>query len=139
MDRPARLGAWARHFDSGGLALDYNTVRKMTAVQLRDELAKFPDVTGVSAMKKEQLIDILCKKLGIEQHAHAAAAIDKTAIKQEIRTLKKAREAAMLAHDATKLSEIRHRIHKQRHLLRRAVKEAEIAAAHGKKMKQAAT
>jgi hypothetical protein len=112
--------------------LDYNAVRKMTAVALREELAKDPDISGVSAMKKEHLIDLLCKKMGIEQHVHVAAAIDKTAIKTEIRSLKKEREAATVAHDHAKLSEIHHRIHKQRHLLRRAVKEAVIAAAHGK-------
>src|SRR2546426_10659794 len=105
----------------------------MTAVQLRGQLAKYPDVTGVSAMKKDKLVELLCKKVGIDMHAHAAAiGINKTAIKQQIRALKKERDAAMQAHDSAKLAEIRHRVHKQRHLLRRAVKEADIAAAHGK-------
>jgi hypothetical protein len=70
--------------------VDYKTISKMTAAQLRDQLAsQYPDVTGVSAMKKEKLVDILCNKLGIDRHTHAAAAIDKTAIKQSIRQLKK--------------------------------------------------
>ena len=111
--------------------MDYQAVRKMTAVQLRERLA--PDIAGVSAMKKDQLVDLLCKKLGIVPHAHATAAIDKTKIKQQIRGLKKERDTAMAGHDHAKLAELRHKIHKQRHLLRRAVKEADIAAAHGKK------
>ena len=114
--------------------MDFNAVRKMTAVQLREQLAKYPDVAGVTAMKKDKLIGLLCKKLGIDPHAHAAAAgINKTAIKQQIRALKKERDAAKQAHDMKQLAEIRHRIHRQKHLLRRAVKEADIAAAHGKR------
>ena len=112
--------------------MDYNTVRKMTAVQLRERLAQYPDITGVSAMKKEQLVPLLCRQLGIDMHVHATAAINKTEIKQKIRVLKKERDAAAKAHDLAKLAEIRHRIHKQRHHLRRAVKEADIAAAHHK-------
>jgi hypothetical protein len=110
--------------------LDYNAIRKLTAVQLREQLAKFPEVTGVSVMKKDQLVPLLCQKLGIDMHVHhAQAQIDKTAIKQQIRALKKQRAAALEAHDLKQLADIRHRIHKQRHLLRRAVKEADYAAA----------
>jgi len=115
--------------------VDYNTVRKMTAVQLREQLAQFPEVTGVSVIKKEKLVEILCDKLRIDRHVHAAAAVNKTAIKQQIHALKKERDEARKVHDHAKLAEIRHRIHKQRHLLRRAVKEADIAAAHGKTVK----
>jgi hypothetical protein len=101
-------------------------------VQLREELAKHPDVTGVSAIKKERLVELLCQKLGIDTHVHAQAAVDKTGIKKQIRALKQQRAAALEAHDLAKLAEIRHKIHKQRHLLRRAVKEAELAAVRGK-------
>lgn len=114
--------------------MDYNAIRKMTAVQLREQLAKFPDVTGVSAIKKNALVELLSKKLGVSAHTHAEAQVNKTAVKQQIRALKKERDAAMLAHDMAKLAELRHRIHKQKHLLRRAVKTADIAAAHGKKI-----
>jgi hypothetical protein len=112
--------------------LDYKTISKMTAVQLREQLAKYPDVTGVSAMKKDRLVEILCAKLGIDRHTHGTAAIDKTPIKQRIRALKKERDAAMAAKDAPKLREVIHAIHKEKHRLRRAVKQADIAAAHGK-------
>jgi cell division protein FtsX len=112
--------------------VDYKSIAKMTAVQLREQLAKYPDVTGVSAMKKEKLVDLLAAKLGIDKHAHGVVAVDKTSIKQAIRALKKQRDEAMTAKDAKKLTAIHHAIHKQKHLLRRAVKEADVAAEHGK-------
>jgi hypothetical protein len=112
--------------------LDYKQVAKMTAAQLRDQLAQYPEISGVSAMKKEKLVELLCGKLGIDRHAHGAVGIDKTAIKQRIRALKKERDAAMAAKDAAKLVTVHHALHKQRHLLRRAVKMADTAAAHGK-------
>lgn len=113
--------------------MDYKTISKMTAVQLREQLAaQYPDVTGVSAMKKDKLVEVLCSKLGIDRHSHAAASIDKTAIKQAIRQLKKDRDAAMGSKDGKKMAEIHHAIHKQRHMLRRAVKVADAAAARGK-------
>jgi hypothetical protein len=113
--------------------LDYKAIRKMTAVQLREQLAKFPDVSGVSAMKKDALVELLSKKLGVSAHTHAEAQVNKTAVKQQIRALKKERDAAVLVHDKAKLAELRHRIHKQKHILRRAIKEADFAASRGKK------
>ena len=113
--------------------MDFKEIQKMTAVKLREVITeKFPDIKGVSALKKEQLVVLLADKLGIDRHAHGVVAVDRTAIKQLIRTLKKQRDEALAAHDGKKLSEIRHAIHKQKHILRRAVREAEIAAAHGK-------
>jgi hypothetical protein len=114
-------------------AMDYQEIKKMTAVKLREEIAsRFPEEKGVSGMKKEQLVDLLADRLGIEKHAHGDVAIDKTAIKQKIRTLKKERDAALQAKDGAKLHEIQHAIHKQKHILRRAVREADTAAAHAK-------
>ena len=113
--------------------MDYREIQKMTAVKLREVITeKFPDVRGVSALKKEQLVVLLADKLGIDRHVHGTVAIDKTAIKQKIRALKKQRDEAMAAGDTSSLGEIKHAIHKQKHILRRAVREAEIAAAHGK-------
>jgi cobalamin biosynthesis Co2+ chelatase CbiK len=114
--------------------MDYKEIKKMTAGKLREEIAaKFPDVDGVTSMKKEQLVDTLAEKLGIDIHAHAAVDIDKTAIKQKIRALKKERDEALAAHDKQRLHGIRHAIHRQKHTLRRAVKKADAAAAHASK------
>jgi cell division protein FtsX len=112
--------------------VDYKSIVKMTAAQLREQLAKYPDVTGVTAMKKDKLVDLLCAKLGVEKHAHGEVAVDKASIKKQIRELKKERDAAMAAKDHKKLATIHHAIHRQKHELRRAVKQAVIAAEHAK-------
>lgn len=112
--------------------MDYKTLSKMTATQLREQLAEYPDVSGVTAMKKDKLVETLCAKLGIDRHAHGTTAIDKPSIKKRIRALKKERDAAIAAKDLKKAHEVRHAIHKEKHRLRRAVKQADIAAAHGK-------
>lgn len=112
--------------------MHYNEIKKMTAVRLREEIhSRFPDIKGLTGMKKEQLVEVLADQLGIERHLRGTVAVDRTAIKQKIRALKKERDEALAAKDREKLAEIRHAIHKQKHILRRAVKEAEIAAAHG--------
>jgi hypothetical protein len=104
----------------------------MTAEKLREELAKDPELTGLSAMKKDQLVALMCEKLGIQRIVHGIATIDKTALKQAIRALKKERAAALESHDRAKLAELRHQIHANKHKLRRAVKLADQAAAHAK-------
>ncbi len=113
--------------------MNYHDIQKMTAVKLRDAIAeKDPNMTGLSAKKKDELVDIYAGILGVEKHVHGELSIDKTAVKRKIRELKKERDAALEARDRARLSEIRHAIHKQKHILRRAVREAEIAAAHAK-------
>lgn len=112
--------------------MDFQTVRKMTAEKLRDELAKYPDMIGLTAMKKDELVKHMCDKLGVKRVVHGTLQVDKAPIKLAIRALKKEREAALAAHDRTKLSELRRQIHANKHKLRRAVKQADRAAARAK-------
>ena len=112
--------------------MDFQTVKKMTAEKLREELAKYPDMTGLSAMKKDELVKHMCDKLGIKRVVHAVPQLDKTPIKQAIRALKKERAAALAAHDHAKLADLRHKIHANKHKLRRAIKQADAAAARAK-------
>ena len=113
--------------------MNYHDIQKMTATKLRETIAeKDPAITGLSAKKKEELVETLAGILGVEKHVHGELAIDKTAIKQKIRALKKERDAAREARERDKLRDVQHAIHKQKHILRRAVREAEIAALHGK-------
>ncbi|MBI1807355.1 MAG: hypothetical protein HYR76_09930, partial [Ignavibacteria bacterium] len=79
-------------------------------------------VKGFSVMHKEKLLPALCHALGIEAHAHHVAMIsNKGEIKQQIRALKKERDAALESRDPVKLKEVRRKMHKLKHTLRKAI------------------
>jgi hypothetical protein len=99
----------------------YEQLSKMTVVQLR-EIAMgsgHEELKGVSTMHKEKLLPLMCKVLNIAIPHHHVVGIDKTAIKQQIRQLKKEREAAILEKDRQKLREVRKRIHRLKRELRK--------------------
>jgi protein-arginine kinase activator protein McsA len=109
--------------------MDYEELRKMTVIKLREEAQKFPDVKGTSGMKKEQLIDLLCEKLGIEMHKKPKKLpVNKGDIKKNIRDLKTKRQEAIERKDYTEAALCRKRIHVQKRRLRKAIKEALKAA-----------
>ena len=79
-----------------------------------------PEVTGITALKKDQLIEALADKLGIEKpHKHVAAGLGKRAIKAEIREMKLKRQAALEAGDSGELKKYRRLIHRRKRKLRR--------------------
>jgi len=47
--------------------VELKELEKMKVDQLREEAAKLEGVEGVNAMKKQQLIDLLCEKLDIQR------------------------------------------------------------------------
>lgn len=105
--------------------MDYHELEKMTVVKLREEAMKFPDVKGVSAMKKEQLIELLCQKLGIEKKKKPEALpLNKIEIKQRIKALKIKKQEALAAGDYSKAAFYRRRIHSYKHRLRKTIKKA---------------
>jgi hypothetical protein len=102
----------------------YEQLSLMTASQLREigHSLGHPDLQGIATMHKDKLLPLLCSVLGIEAHAHhQAVGIDKTKIKQEIRILKKEREAALAGKDGAKLREVRGKIHHLKRLLRKSI------------------
>jgi hypothetical protein len=105
--------------------MDFHELSKNTVSRLR-EMAKeqLPDLKGVSGMKKEQLLDALADKLGIEKPHKVVQGVDKAAIKAEIRKIKAARAAAVAAKDQAKMKETRERLHALRRQLRRATRVA---------------
>jgi hypothetical protein len=96
------------------MAYTYHDLRGMTVQQLRD-IAKqtgHEAVQGALQMNKDHLLPALCKALGIDAHEHhAAAGIDKAAIKAKMRELKKKKQAALEAHDHDTLRSVRRHIH----------------------------
>jgi hypothetical protein len=97
------------------MAQTYHDLRAKTLAELR-EIAKGVEheaVAGYSQMNKDHLLPALCKALGIDAYEHhMATGIDKSAIKAKMRELKKARAAALEAHDPEGLKAVRRHIHR---------------------------
>jgi hypothetical protein len=107
------------------MAYAYEDLKKKTIAELR-EIAKTTHgdaVQGYSQMNKDHLLPALCKALGIETHAHHAAALDqKLAMKMRMREIKQQRAHALATHDHHLLEELRHQYHRLNHSLRRSAK-----------------
>lgn len=101
--------------------MDYHELQKTRVTDLREMMKEhLPEVTGVVGLKKEEIVDQLAVKLGIEKpHKHVAAGLGKRAIKAEIRELKVKRQAALEARDADELKKYRRMIHRRKRRLRR--------------------
>lgn len=100
-------------------------LQKMTVVKLREEAIKFPDIKGASAMKKDQLIALLCEKLGIEpEKKKAAAPATKLSVKKTIKELKAMKKEVLAKQDYGALALCRRKIRTQKRHLRRLLKQA---------------
>jgi hypothetical protein len=104
------------------MAYSYEELKGKTLAELRD-IAKdvsHDAVQGFSQMNKDHLLPALCTALGIDMREHhAAVGIDKPALKLKIRMLKAERDQALLAHDHTKLKNVRRQIHRINRDIRR--------------------
>lgn len=101
--------------------MDYHDLQKTRVGDLRDMMKEhLPEVQGVIGLKKEELVEMLAEKLGIEKpHKHVEAGLGKRAIKAEIRDLKVKRQAALEAKDSAELKRYRRLIHRKKRKLRR--------------------
>lgn len=98
------------------MAYTYHELKGKTVQELR-ELAKGVEnqeaVQGFSQLNKDHLLPALCKALGVPIHEHHdVVGIDKPAIKTQMRQLKKARDAAIDAHDSGTLKSVRRQLHR---------------------------
>ena len=101
-------------------------LEKMTAPKLREwTQEKYPSITGVSGMKKEELVAAIIAeevKLGLrpkEEKSQATADMGATQLKSGIRTLKQERQVALAAKDATALERKRLEIKRMKRRLRK--------------------
>ena len=102
-------------------------IEKMTAVQLRELAHKeHPDITGVHAMKKEELLKAIREARG-EKVVHKKKApkekvkIDKKEAKRQIRELKSQRNALTQGKNKKALVQLRKKIKKLKRLTKKAV------------------
>jgi Tfp pilus assembly protein FimT len=100
---------------------------KMTATELRDfALKEYPAITGVHAMKKEELIAAIHKARGeaVKQTKKKKAAvkvsIDKKDLKKQIRLLKSEKDKLLHEKDKKALAKVRKKIKKLKRLTQRA-------------------
>ena len=94
---------------------------KMTAVELREVAKKIPEISGVHAMKKAELLEAIKKDRGIEDEkvtpSSSKAALT---IKKKIQALKIDRQAALEAKDKKMATIYRRRISRLKKKSRRA-------------------
>ncbi|MCX5916156.1 MAG: transcription termination factor Rho [Deltaproteobacteria bacterium] len=103
-------------------------LEKMTATELRDyALKNHPDVTGIHAMEKEELMAAIKKARGEEvketkkKKVKAKVKIEKKALKEKIHALKAERAKILQAKDPKALARLRKRIKKYKRMTKRAV------------------
>jgi protein-arginine kinase activator protein McsA len=103
-------------------------LEKMTATELRDyALKEHPDITGVHAMKKEELIPAIRKARGEEvketpkkKKAAKKVKVEKKALKEKIRQLKSEKEKILHSADKKILARLRKKIKKLKRLTKKA-------------------
>lgn len=102
----------------------YESLKKLTVAQLRKIAAgrEHEALKGYTQLNKEHLLDALCKALGIDTYVHhEVKGVNKTRIKQEIRQLKKQRDAIIATESPGDLKVLRRQIHDLKRKLRRAM------------------
>ncbi len=105
------------------MAHTYEELKNKTVAELREIAAGVAHdaVQGYTQLNKEHLLAALCKALNIDMHEHRkVVGVDKTAVKNQIKELKKKRDGALDAHDHVQLKAIRHEIHELKRKLHKA-------------------
>lgn len=102
---------------------------RMTVLELREIAKEIPDVTGVTAMKKEQLLSIIKKHRGIEEEKPGGKKVAKVALtvhelKQKIVVLKADKRSVIEKHDRKKATVLRRRINRLKKRIRKTEKAA---------------
>lgn len=101
--------------------MDWHELNKHRVADLRELMKEhLPKVTGITQMKKEELVEHLAGALGIEKPTKHVVGIDKAAIKARIRELKGLRQTALEAQDHVALKKHRRAIHRLKRRMRRA-------------------
>jgi len=104
--------------------MDLHELEHKTVNNLREMAKEYDDIEGASGLKKDQLLEVLCDKLGIDRHAHVPEGIGRKKIKAEIRSLRQKRDEALEQRDATALAAVRGAIKSKKRRLRRQIATA---------------
>jgi hypothetical protein len=99
--------------------MDWHELHKMKAPELR-EMAAGQGHTGTSGMNKDQLVQWLAEKLGIDKPHKVVAAEAARVLKNKIKELKESRQGALEAKDKSALKQARRKIHRLKRRMRRS-------------------
>src|SRR5262245_51297103 len=116
-------------FCSGGKFMEWKDLEKMTAVKLREEALKFPQIESVHAKSKAQLMDELAHSLAIEKpQSDVTDTVEhtKSDLKHRIHELKAERDRLLTVHDHDKLHQIRREMHALKHAIRKIDARAHV-------------
>ncbi|RJP60532.1 MAG: transcription termination factor Rho [Deltaproteobacteria bacterium] len=108
-------------------------IEKLTVTELREEAKKYPEITGVHAMKKAELIEAIREASGepkkekpkkVEPEKDKKATKEKplkskTDIKRELRSLKAQKQKALDNKDKKALKSLKNRIKKLKRMTKR--------------------
>ncbi len=104
--------------------MDLQELEHKTVNDLREMAKAYEDIKGTSGMKKEELLQVLCEKLGIDRHEHVPEGIGRRKLRQEIKALRVKRDAALEAGDAAALASVRGAIKSKKRRIRRQIARA---------------
>ncbi len=107
--------------------MEEKDVEKMTAMELREFILKnYPDITGVQAMKEEELLLAIHKARGEgvkeakKKKKVVKVQVDKKELKKQIRLLKTEREKFLQENNKNALAKVREKIKKLKRLTKKA-------------------
>lgn len=104
-------------------------LEKMTVIDLKKIALEIPDIKGVSAMKKDELLSVIKEHRGIKDEETpvkkgkkkpAKAALDKKKLKGKISQLKQEKEAARGKEDRKRVDMLRRRLSRLKKQTRKA-------------------
>ena len=101
----------------------FQELKKKKVDELRD-IAKeieHEEVQGYTQLNKEHLLEAICHALKIDMHVHhEVVGVDKTAIKSQIKQLKKQRDEAISSKKPDEIIRVRRKIRSLKKLLRKS-------------------
>ena len=102
------------------VSVDWHELEKKKVTELRELATEHANVEGASALPKEKLVEIVAGALGIERPHLIATGINKTALKQKIRSLRLEVQQGIEAKDRVLVRRKRRQIHRLKRRIRRA-------------------